>query len=134
MRFFSFRNKRLLKRILLTILCVLGALAVLIVARISYLGRYVVYSDGKVHFDKNQKLERKEQIEETHDGETYEFETVFPEDTGERPELSDTQLRGFYISTTMLADGVDSVRQALAQEEGYNAVVLDVKSPLGNFY
>ena len=44
------------------------------------------------------------------------------------------QLHGYYISTTMLAAGVDEVRQALAAAGDYNAVLLDVKSPLGNFY
>lgn len=34
----------------------------------------------------------------------------------------------------MLANGVDEVRQALADADGYNAVLIDVKSPLGNFY
>ena len=34
----------------------------------------------------------------------------------------------------MLANGVDEVRQALQDADGYNAVLIDVKSPLGNFY
>lgn len=34
----------------------------------------------------------------------------------------------------MLANGVDEVRQTLADADGYNAVLIDVKSPLGNFY
>ena len=135
MRFFSYRNKRLLRRIAWIALAVLGALALLIIARISYLGRFVVYSDGHAYFDMDQRLRRTQQPPETHADETYNYETVFSDgaDT-ERPDPAGVQLHGYYISTTMLAAGVDEVRQALAEADGYNAVLIDVKSPLGNFY
>ena len=45
-----------------------------------------------------------------------------------------TRLDGYSISTTMLVNGVEQVRQALKEVEGYNAVVIDVKSIYGNFY
>ena len=41
MRIFSYRNKRLLKRTLLTILLVLLGIAALVVCRFIYVGRFV---------------------------------------------------------------------------------------------
>ena len=56
MRIFSYRNKRTLRRIALIALLAVVLLGLLILARISYLGRYVVYSPNGVYFDKTQKL------------------------------------------------------------------------------
>ena len=58
MRIFSYRNKRTLRRIALIALLAAVLLGLLILARISYLGRYVVYSQDGVYFDKTQKLQR----------------------------------------------------------------------------
>lgn len=55
MRIFSYRNKRTLRRIALIALLAVVLLGLLILARISYLGRYVVYSPNGVYFDKTQK-------------------------------------------------------------------------------
>ena len=57
MRIFSYRNKRTLRRIALIALLAAVLLGLLILARISYLGRYVVYSPDGVYFDKTQKLQ-----------------------------------------------------------------------------
>ena len=136
MRIFSYRNKRTLRRIALIALLAAVLLGLLILARISYLGRYVVYSPDGVYFDKTQKLQRTPQtVPDTSNAEEYPFETILStasEETDVDPNA--VQLQGFYISTTMLANGVDEVRQALADADGYNAVLIDVKSPLGNFY
>ena len=136
MRIFSYRNKRTLRRIALIALLAVVLLGLLILARISYLGRYVVYSPNGVYFDKTQKLQRTPQTPEAPaDAEDYPFETILSaaaEETDVDPNA--VQLQGFYISTTMLANSVDEVRQALADADGYNAVLIDVKSPLGNFY
>ena len=48
MRIFSYRNKRTLRRIALIALLAVVLLGLLILARISYLGRYVVYSPNGV--------------------------------------------------------------------------------------
>ena len=133
MRIFSYRNKRTLRRIALIALLAVVLLGLLILARISYLGRYVVYSPNGVYFDKTQKLQRTPQTPEAPaDAEDYPFETILSaaaEETDVDPNA--VQLQGFYISTTMLANSVDEVRQALADADGYNAVLIDVKSPLG---
>ena len=132
MRIFSYRNKRTLRRIALIVLLAAVLLGLLILARISYLGRYAVYSPDGVYFDKTQKLQRAPQTPaDTPDAEEYPFETILSaaaEETETDPNA--VQLQGFYISTTMLANSVDEVRQALADADGY----IDVKSPLGNFY
>ena len=135
MRIFSYRNKRLLRRTLLIVLLALLLIVLLIAARISYLGRFAVYSPDGVYFDKTQKLERADTPAPAASDEEYPFETLFPdtsEDDGVDPNA--VQLHGYYISTTMLADSVDAVRQALDSADDYNAVLIDVKSPLGNFY
>ena len=116
MRIFSYRNKRTLRRIALIALLAAVLLGLLILARISYLGRYVVYSPDGVYFDKTQKLQRTPQtVPDTSNAEEYPFETILSaasEETDIDPNA--VQLQGFYISTTMLANGVDEVRQALA--------------------
>lgn len=138
MRIFSFRNKRILRRALLIVLLAVVLVGLLIVARISYLGRYVVYSPDGVYFDKEQTLTRSDvQLSGSPDAEaeSFEFEVLLPsaDEEDEQPPGA-VQLQGFYISTTMLANSVDEVREALAAEDGYSAVLIDVKSPLGNFY
>ena len=54
MRIFSYRNKRALRRALLIALLAVVLIGLLILARISYLGRYAVYSPDGVYFDKTQ--------------------------------------------------------------------------------
>ena len=137
MRIFSYRNKRALRRALLIALLAVVLIGLLILARISYLGRYAVYSPDGVYFDKTQKLQRGDvpAAAPAADPEEYPFETILSASSGEEETGPDTvQLQGYYISTTMLANGVDEVRQALQDADGYNAVLIDVKSPLGNFY
>ena len=76
MRIFSYRNKRFLKRAVLIALLAVLFIALLIVARISYLGRFVVYSPDGVYFDKTQKLSRTDQTLPAQDDGEYPFETV----------------------------------------------------------
>lgn len=135
MRIFSYRNKRALRRALYIVLGVVLLLLILLLCRFLYLGRYVVYEDGAVHFDRTQKLEPTGAAPETLDPAEYPFETVLDANPatpdGEQPMQ---QLSGYYISTRMLAGGVDAVREALNASDDYNAVVLDVKSVYGNYY
>ena len=135
MRIFSYRNKRAVRRVVLIVLGVLLALLLLLVCRFIFLGRYVVYADGAVHFDYTQKLSPTGNTPDTPDPAEFPFETVLDVQAespdGEQPMQ---QLTGYYISTRMLADGVDAVREALDETDDYNAVVIDVKSIYGNFY
>ena len=56
MRIFSFRSKRLLRRVLLTVLAVLLAAALLLLCRFLYLSRYVVYSGNEAYLDFDRTL------------------------------------------------------------------------------
>ena len=78
MRIFSYRNKRALRRALLIALLAVVLIGLLILARISYLGRYAVYSPDGVYFDKTQKLQREDvpAAAPAADPEEYPFETI----------------------------------------------------------
>ena len=105
MRIFSYRNKRTLRRIALIALLAVVLLGLLILARISYLGRYVVYSPNGVYFDKTQKLQRTPQTPEAPaDAEDYPFETILSaaaEETDVDPNAVHVKspLGNFYYST-----------------------------------
>lgn len=135
MRIFSYRNKRAVRRALLIALCVAVGLLLLLLCRFIYLGRYVVYEDGAVHFDFTQKLAPTGNVTEAPDPAEFPFETVLDVQAetpdGEQPMQ---KLTGYYISTRMLANDIDAVRAALDESDDYNAVVIDVKSIYGNFY
>ena len=124
MRIFSYRNKRFLKRAALIALLAVLLIALLIIARISYLGRFVVYSPDGVYFDKTQKLSRTDETAPAQDDGEYPFETVLSAASDEEDTSpAAVQLHGYYISTTMLAAGVDEVRQAL--DAGADIIMLD---------
>ena len=59
MRIFSYRNKRLLKRTLLTVLLVLLGIAALVVCRFIYVGRFVTYDSSGAHLDWKRHLARR---------------------------------------------------------------------------
>lgn len=134
MRIFSYRNKRALRRALWIVLGVIALALILFVCRLVYLGRFVVYEDGAIHFDYEQKLTPTGVSPETLDPAEYPFETVLNGTADEDEAQQMTKLSGYYISTRMLARGVDEVREALSEVQDYNAVVIDVKSVFGNFY
>ena len=135
MRIFTYRNKRAVRRTLRIVLCVVLALALLIVGRVLYLQRYITYTPEGVKLDYGQKLEYTGDTPVQPDAEEYPFETVL-DAAGSDPVEAEkqTKLDGYYISTSMLVNGVDSVREALKEVDGYNAIILDVKSIYGNFY
>ena len=136
MRIFSYRNKRLLKRTIRIALAVLLGIAALIVCRFIYLGRFVTYDSTGAHLDYEQHLQAdRTPAPAASSDEDFSFDTVLggtEEDDGTQGAL--TKLTGYYITTTMLTQGVDEVRAALAQQSDYNAILLDVKSIFGSFY
>ena len=81
MRIFSYRNKRAVRRALLIALCVAVGLLLLLLCRFIYLGRYVVYEDGAVHFDFTQKLAPTGNVAEAPDPAEFPFETVLDAQT-----------------------------------------------------
>ena len=137
MRIFSYRNKQILRRVLLIVLCALLLAVAFVVARIVYLGRFAVYTaDGRVYFDREQLLSRSPAAPAASPEGDYPFQTILDAASEEQtPQAESLQLRGVYISTTMLANHLAETRQALENlDEDCNAVLIDVKSPLGNFY
>lgn len=135
MRIFSYRNKRLVRRALLTALLVVLGLAALVFCRFLYLGRYVAYDAAGAHLDYEQRLEANRfSAPDAAEAEDFSFDTVLDaaDEDGEQAGLA--RLSGYHITTTMLADSVDAVRQALLQQDDYNAILLDVKSVYGSFY
>ena len=135
MRIFSYRNKRLLKRTLLTILLVLLGIAALVVCRFVYVGRFVTYDSSGAHLDYEQHLSAARAPEAAASDEDFSFDTVLDAASDEEDTSSQTgKLTGYYITTTMMAKDMDAVRAALSQADDYNAVMIDVKSVYGSFY
>ena len=135
MRIFTYRNKRAVRKTARILGCILLALALLVIGRVLYVQRYVTYTPDGVRLDYDQHLDYTGQEQLEPDPADYPFETVLDavaETDGEAEKQ--TRLDGYSISTTMLVNGVEQVRQALKEVEGYNAVVIDVKSIYGNFY
>lgn len=136
MRIFSYRNKRLVRRTLLTALLIVLGLAALIFCRFLYLGRYVAYDGTGAHLDYEQRL-RSERLPapEAAQEADFAFDIVLTGETGEDgAQAGLSRLTGYYITTSMLAESVADVRQALSQQEDYNAILIDVKSIYGSFY
>ena len=135
MRIFTYRNKRAVRKTARILGGVLLALALLVIGRVLYVQRYVTYTPEGVRLDYDQKIDYTGQAPAEPDPAEYPFETVLDAaaQTDEEAEKQ-TRLDGYSISTTMLVNGVDQVRSALAEVDGYNAVVIDVKSIYGNFY
>lgn len=135
MRIFTYRNKRAVRKTVRILGGVLLALALLVIGRVLYVQRYVTYTPEGVKLDYGQRLDYTGQAPAEPDPAEYPFETVVDAvaQTDEEAEKK-TRLDGYSISTTMLVNGVDQVRSALAEVDGYNAVVIDVKSIYGNFY
>lgn len=135
MRIFTYRNKRAVRKTARILGGVLLALALLVIGRVLYVQRYVTYTPEGVRLDYDQKIDYTGQAPAEPDPAEYPFETVLDAaaQTDEEAEKQ-TRLDGYSISTTMLVNGVDQVRSALSEVDGYNAVVIDVKSIYGNFY
>ena len=135
MRIFSYRNKRLLKRTLLTVLLVLLGVLALVVCRFIYVGRFVIYDSSGAHLDYEQHLSATRAPEAAASDEDFSFDTVLDAASDEEDTSSQTgKLTGYYITTTMMAKDMDAVRTALSQADDYNAVMIDVKSVYGSFY
>ena len=108
MRIFSYRNKRLLKRTLLTVLLVLLGVLALVVCRFIYVGRFVTYDSSGAHLDYEQHLSAARAPEAAASDEDFSFDTVL--------------------------DAASDEEDASSQADDYNAVMIDVKSVYGSFY
>lgn len=135
MRIFSFRSKRLLRRVLLTVLAVLLAAALLLLCRFLYLSRYVVYSGNEAYLDFDRTLSATRDPQQTQNPDDFPFTTLIASQSPDEPQTQQrSKIQGYYITTNMLSDGVDAVRAALDAANDYDAVMIDVKSVFGNYY
>ncbi len=156
MRIFSYRNKQRLKRAGLIVLCAAVLLAVVCIAYVIYLGRYMVYTSDGAHLE----LPGSEAAADTNSapdlnddaipvsGELVIGETVSPPDElTEQPADETTEqsglpvLTGGYYADNAALMQADDVRSALetilsarGDDDGTIAVLLDLKSEYGNFY
>ena len=104
MRIFSYRNKRLLKRTLLTVLLVLLGVLALVVCRFIYVGRFVIYDSSGAHLDYEQHLSATRAPEAAASDEDFSFDTVLDAASDEEDASSQAgKLTGYYITTTMMA-------------------------------
>ena len=135
LRIFSYRNKRVMKRIGVAVLIAAALLLALIVFRVLYLDRFIRYKDGSATLDYEQKLNPSGTLTPQLEPADFPFETILAPDESEAETASAlARLSGYYVSTNMLAKRLDEVEQLLLSDLEYNAVVIDVKSVYGNFY
>ena len=100
MRIFSYRNKRLFKRTLLTVLLVLLGVLALVVCRFIYVGRFVIYDSSGAHLDYEQHLSAARAPEAAASDEDFSFDTVLDAASDEEDASSQAEkLTGYYITT-----------------------------------
>ncbi len=136
MRIFSYRNKRLIEKIVAVFAVVLAAILLFVICRFVYLRRFLVYGDEAVTLNYDLMLDVQGQKKPSDIMSAYELEIV--EDDGRsNASLADGPLKpihGYYLTTAMLRD-LPSVQSALeALEEPPNTLLFEMKSIYGNFY
>lgn len=133
----SYRAKMRMKRLAI-FLGILGLILLLLwICWMIWLQRYVVYTRDGVVIDFGRSslaLENKE-AETSPQQETIHVDIQLGDGQATQNRQEGLQvINGVYVNTAMLLEGVDGVREALAELEPGTAVLLDVKSKLGNFY
>ncbi|MCI8526190.1 MAG: hypothetical protein HFF17_09765 [Oscillospiraceae bacterium] len=139
MRKFSFRSKQRLRYLGIGAAVSLGVLVVAAICLVVYLQRFVVYTPDGAHLDFSQ---RPGSGSGTPGNPGFDVEpglTPLPsapierEDPNAEETPAVTRLTGYYVTVEMLADP-GAVLQAVTQESGPAAVLLDVRSIYGNYY
>lgn len=131
----SYQAKLRLHRVLV----VLGVLALVLIlvwlCWLLWLQRYVVYTRDGVHFDFNRStvtltdkfqgpLERTDELE---------LDIVISDENAQDASRNNDVITGIYLDSSLLQN-MDDVNKALDNLEPGTAVMMDVKSRLGNFY
>lgn len=137
LRVFSYRNKKRAKTALLVLLALAVVAVLLILCRVIYLRRFLVYTDGEVRLDYEQDLKKENQEQAPLDRDAFQLEIV-PADqvqqVGADAASPLTALSGYYVTTDMLLN-LPAVEAALdALEEPPAALLFEMKSIYGNFY
>ena len=136
----SYRNRLRLKRIGITLLCVLLALLALAIGLIIYLERYVVYTDNEAYLSFLHK-ELPSEPELADPG--TDFPGIITGESIARPEpdvetplpgeVSPDAIRGVSLSYSDL-QRPEACLRAIEAMEDCNTVLLQLKSNTGNFY
>ncbi|MBQ5748722.1 MAG: hypothetical protein IIV87_01060, partial [Oscillospiraceae bacterium] len=135
MRFFSYRKKRAAKRVLWTLGITAALFLIFYIGRFVFLQRYITYTADGAQLNYDQHITMSGEDPVVRDPAEFPFETVIdPDAEFSNDEPLSTRLHGYYISSAMLADGVSGVREALRENDDYNALIIDVKSKFGNYY
>jgi len=136
----SYRSRLRLKRIALTLLCILLAAIVVVVGIVIYLERYVVYTDTEAYLS---FLHDEIPTDTTLLDPGSDFPMILTGESIERPdtdidaplpgEVSPDAIRGVYLSYSDLQQP-EACLEAIEAVEECNTVLLQLKSNAGNFY
>ena len=134
MRSLSYRTKRRVGRLGKTLLVFAAILALLLVAAVVYLGRFVVYTPDGAHLDFGRNTALDSPAAPTGPSgappvESAKIEIADPNRGNETAEL----VSGYYIDLDMLSDP-DAVLQAIRTLDSTCTVMLDLKGGDGSFY
>lgn len=135
MRIFSYRNKRRAKQLLIILAAAFAVLFMFCICRFIYLERFLVYSNGTVKVDYEQKLDSQPQTN-TQKWDSSEIQIITKDPAVQAVSAADEpmkQLSGYYITTEMLRE-LDSVTAAMAEVDEPQTIMMDLKSIYGNFY
>lgn len=130
MRLFSYRNRLILKRILVVLLAVALVLAVSYLCVAAYLDRYVVYDHSGAHIDRDWRAKTGSAAEVTLPSVVPEISYVSAE--SDLSQGASRRISGVYITLDMLRN-LDSLRAAMRTMK-YDSVMIDLKDSYGIFY
>ena len=130
----TYRTRRRLRRLWITLGCLVSIFLVVWVCWLFWLERFVVYSaDGaELRLGEDHRFEGGVVAEPPQEVTV----SIHYNEGSDRVNTSSElgQLSGSYATTSMLLSGVDAVNNAITQLPGSSAVMLDLKSIYGNFY
>lgn len=135
MRKVSFRSKQRLRYFGIGTAIALGVLVIAAICLVVYLQRFVVYTPDGAHLDFSQRggAPGNPDFDVEPSLSPLPSAPIELEDPNAEETPTITRLTGYYVTVEMLANP-ESVLQALTQESGPVAVLLDVRSIYGNYY
>ncbi len=138
MRKLSYRHKVKLKKGLKVLGLTLLILALLSAFLLIYMQRYIVYTSDGARLDFSRStldipLNTEEEAPEASGSALGEVEIVYA-DEAEATQGKLKQISGVYITVEMLRENPKQVMEQIMELDNTNAVMIDVKDRLGNFY
>ncbi len=134
MRFLSFRNRSVVKRIAIVLLILVIILAIVAVATFFYLQRFLVYGKDGVYLDFSRPpITVPDEPERLPEADYPTTEIVQPEPEEEKPTVSETVLSGFVVPHAMLQKPLELLETCRAMEAPCT-LLFDLKDSVGNFF